>query len=229
MTALIPVKRLDKESISSRESIYWICECSCGYYYMTMSGNIKHKRVKRCPHCNTNIITDNDKVVRPSNSTSRLSDEEFINKICSNYYSSFEKYIELEDFKQEIRIIFFINRRNNKHRSYNIALNMRDLLSKVRKIYNNRTNFEVIELNENILDFNIENIFNRIEQYDILANLSKYLLVVSPRQRQILEYRYMYNYSYNKISKVLGISKQAASQSTQLALAKLKQYMYKLW
>lgn len=190
-----------------------------------MSGNIRHKKINNCPHCNSNIITYNDKVIRPSNTTALLTDEEFIDKICNKYYYKFEKYIELEDFKQEIRIIFFINRQNNKHRSYNIALNMRDLLSKVRKIYNTRTNFDIVELNENILDFNIENLFNRIELNDIIANLNKYLLIVSPRQRQILEYRYMYKYSYNKISKVLGISKQAANQSAQLALEKLKHYI----
>lgn len=192
---------------------------------MTMSGNIRHKKISNCPHCNSNIIINDDKVIRPSNTTSLLTDEEFIDKICNKYYYKFEKYIELEDFKQEIRIIFFINRQHNRHRSYNIELNMRDLLSKVRKMYNTRTNFELVSITDDIIDYNIENIFNRIEQYDTITNLNKYLLVVSPRQRLILKYRYRYNYSYNKISKVLGISKQAASQSSQLALEKLKHYI----
>lgn len=192
---------------------------------MTLSSNIRHKKIDKCPQCNPNIVTKNDKIVRPANAVSIVSDEELINSYCISIYPNFKKFINEEDFKQEIRLYFFINRKRNMSRTYMINYFFRDLLGKLKRQYNSKTDFEFVPLNENIIDYTIEDKFNRIELDDIYKLLVYYSKNLTPKQIEVLELRYRYNLSYKEIGKMFGNTKQAISQLENYAIIKLKLYM----
>lgn len=139
LNKLILIKRCRYRDGSYRSSLaYWICKCECGKFYLIRSSKLKLNPPIGCPICENRSEVKN-------------SDINLIKKYTDLYYGKyFNKYIELEDFIQELLYIIIFNRKNYRNIRY-IKPKIMELLKKLKKQYYSNINFSNYNLDETVI------------------------------------------------------------------------------
>ena len=218
LIALFPL--ICRRGGKTNHSIFWVCRCDCGTYYRIIANKLYNNKIKCCPNCNDHVMTNDGIILYPRNHTATKTDAELINILADKYYNLVAELIELEDFKQELGLIFHINRLKGRSRTYTIENYLRDLICRLRNhskhpikyVFDSYENIEIIE--ENMLDY--------LDIYPQDKTLKIYLdRYLTDKEKQVIKYIYWYRLPITQISNIMNITTQRVSQIHHSGLKKL--------